>query len=148
MGSKKNPAWSTTEISVDKSLAEIRKMLQTYGADKWSFPEDRSGDIQIYFELKGVPVNLTLHAKQMHNRLRKMNPRTRKTDSEIMEQAKRIIARQAVNYLKVTFEVMETGLFSPVEALLAHMTDNNGRRIADLILEAHPTFNRLLPEGL
>lgn len=145
MSSKKQPAWSTTEIAVDKSLAEIRKMLQKYGADRWSFPEDKNGDIQIYFELKGVPVNLTLHAKQMQNRLRQLCPRSRKTSDEIAEQAKRIIARQAVNYLKVTFEVMETGLFSPVEALLPHFTTRNGERLIDVVLAQQPHFKALMP---
>lgn len=143
--SKRAPAWSDTNVPVIRSLNQIRELLQAYGADRWSFPEDNTGDIQIYFELRGIPVNLTLHAKQMHHRLREYHTRTR--DSELLERAKRIIARQAVNYLKVTFEVMETGLFSPIEALLPHMTDSGGRRVVDIAIDSNPSFRKLLTEG-
>jgi len=141
---KRKPSipWEDTEVSTEKSLSQIRALLSRYGCDKWSFPEEAAGDISIFFSYKGQPVNIDLHARKMYRRLVELHPRSER--DRLLEQARRITARQAYHYLKVTFEVIETGLFSPVEALLAHMVTPDGRRISDFIMELQPNLSRLL----
>ena len=117
--------------------------MKKYGADQWSFPETKDGDIDIYFSYKGQPVSISLHSEQMFKRMMNLKPRADR--DKTMEAAKRVIARQAFNYLKVTFEVIETGLFSPVEALLPHFLNEKGQKFSDVMMNQNPDIKKLLP---
>ncbi len=145
MANKNRPAWMDTQVAVDSSMQSIRNLMHKYGADKWSFPELANGDIDIYFEFRGQPVMLSLKAAQMANRLRNLMPRS--DNFKIRQQAQRIVARQAFYYLKAVFEVVETGMFSPIDVLLPHFVLPSGEKVSDYILEINPGMKRLLPPG-
>lgn len=145
MASKSRPAWMDTTVSVSRSIEQIRNLMQKYGADQWSFPEKANGDIDIFFVFRGQPVSLSLKASQMANRIRNLSPRT--DPAKIRQQAQMIVARQAFYYLKAVFEVVETGMFSPIDVLLPHFVLPSGEKVSDFVLEANPTMRKLLPPG-
>lgn len=139
--SKKLPAWATTHVSVESSLTQIRSLCKKHGADEWSIPENKSGDIQIFFSFRGVNISLVLQVQPMIERLRVFMPRTR--EDILASTAQKVIARQAYNYLKITFEVIATGMFTPAEALLPHVLNAGGERLVDAIARQDSSVKRL-----
>jgi hypothetical protein len=143
MSKQKKPAFAETNVPVQNSLKSIRDLMTKYGADDWSFPETKEGDIKIKFTFRGQPVEIDLRVKKMCKRLRGYY--SRMSDADLMKKAQRSVARQAYYYLKVTFEIIETGMFSEVEALLPHFVNNRGLRLADIIMDQQPNLKRMLP---
>lgn len=142
--STNRPAWMDTTVTVDKSLADIRKLMMRYGADRWSFPESASGDVDVYFEFHGQPVTLSLKAAQVFNRLKNLAPRS--DLNKLREQSRRVVARQAFYYLKAVFEIVETGIFSPIDVLLPHFILPSGQSVKDMVIELQPRM-KLLQSG-
>ncbi|KKU87593.1 MAG: hypothetical protein UY18_C0030G0006 [Microgenomates group bacterium GW2011_GWF2_47_9] len=145
--SSKDPAWVTTIVPVQRTLGDIRQLFIKHGCDNISFPENlKTGEIIIYFVYHGQPVSLNLNPKRMENRIRATQKFKSKLPDYIREQAARVTARQAFYYLKVTFECIETKLFSTAEALLAHFTTQSGERFIDLVGTLDPKIHQLLIE--
>lgn len=125
-------AYETTSVSVDKSQAEIRKLLLDYGAERFLFGEDVRDGVRwvgIEFGHDGNVVRMSVPLKMPdENPLREKARRatTRTFDqilSEAVEQEARRVWRVIFWSLKARMVAVEEQLETFEQAFLAHLVD-------------------------
>ena len=131
----RKPAYEETSVSVDRSMAQIRKLLARYDA-RIIFAE-HSTMFEVGFMLKKpknpgdnrdqweLPVRLQFSIERVFERLVQVHPRT---DNPVLrERAMRTAWRQAYHYLKATLEAVDLGIFTIYQGLLAGFVGRDGR---------------------
>lgn len=125
-------AYAQTEVAVDKSQSEIRKLLHAHGAANFSFGEGTAdGHLWaiVEFVLHDQRVRIRVPLKAIDHKLvmaRVQRTRTRSKEqitTELAEQEARRIWRVLVHGLKARMVSVEEGVESFEEAFLPHLVD-------------------------
>lgn len=140
-----------TTVSVDRSKAEVHRLLRRYGAtriaDAW---EPTSAAVQ--FEIKGVVARLSIPIPTEAEI--KARPRARKSPAAVKKAATQIERqrwRMLALLLKAKLEAVELGLTTMEEEFLASIVLRNGETIGQHVLGAiegaDPEFKLLPAKG-
>lgn len=126
-----------TEVSVEKSEAEIRATLRRYGADGFAMGE-ANGSAQVAFQINGrrIVMRITLPRRdEKRFFVRHPNSRTRKTIEdqalERWEQACREKWRALSLCIKAKLESVESGIETFEQAFLAHVMLPTGETVGE-----------------
>jgi hypothetical protein len=138
----------STATSGDKALAEIQRILQQFGCNKFGVMTDwTEGVLMVQFEWRGARVSFPANFKGYASAWLKENPWTaRKSLTKDQWEAKALeIGSVAVysilrDWIKAQVVAVETGLVSMEEVFMAHILLPNGQRLIE-----HAKANNLLP---
>lgn len=147
---------SKTEVTTDKSQAEIRRLIKRAGADRIASLDDRDCAI-ISFEMNGRRVIFKLPLPQRNDNafnLYKQGKTTfQRTDSavdKLYEQACRSRWRSLLLAIKAKLESVESGIETFEEAFLAQTVMPNGQTVfegtKETIKQAY--LNNAMPKNL
>jgi hypothetical protein len=140
-------AYETTTVPVERSQAELRKLLAQYGASRFAFGEERdetTGErhAAVTFVRGTYAVRMRVPLKQVDERVvssRYSRARTKTRDQirdEQYEQEERRIWRVLAWNLKARMVAVEEGVESFEEAFLAHLVDPaSGRTVYEQLAE-------------
>lgn len=122
-----------TEVSVEKSRAEIERLIIRYGATSTAFMNG-PGRAMILFECKGRRVMFELPLPSIEEKRFQRDGRgsTRTTAKrmEVWEQACRQRWRALALVIKAKLEAVETGITSFEDEFLAHIVMPDGKTVA------------------
>lgn len=138
----------SSATSGDKALAEIQRILQQFGCNKFGVMTDwTEGVLMVQFEWRGARVSFPANFKGYASAWLKENPWNSKRKSTKTEwEAKALdIGSVAVysilrDWIKAQVVAVETGLVSMEEVFMAHILLQNGQRMIE-----HAKANNLLP---
>lgn len=133
-----------TEVSVERSKAEIERMIQRYGADGF-VTGWRGTEAVVSFEMKDRRIRFTLPLPDRNDRRFTETPgkKLQRTPDEAMrhwEQACRQRWRALLLCIKAKLEAVEVGIVSFDEEFLPYIVMPNGMTIAERILPQLPTI--------
>jgi hypothetical protein len=134
--------------SGDKALAEIQRILQRFGCNKFGVMTDwEAGTLMLQFEWRDTRVSFPANFKGYATAWLRENPwTTRKSLTKQQWETKALeIGSVAVysilrDWIKAQVVAVETGLVSFEEIFMAHMMLPNGQRMIE-----HAKENNLLP---
>ncbi len=127
-------AYSTTEVAVERSQGEVRKLLYTHGATNFSFSEGFSAgahwaSVEFVHNDHLVRVRVPLKVLDLKKVKAKADRSRTKTSSQIahemVEQEARRIWRVLVHGLKARLVSVEEGVETFEQAFLSHLVDPN-----------------------
>jgi hypothetical protein len=131
-------AYATTNVPVEKSQAEIRKLLQRFGVDRLAFGEERDDNKQrwaaVTFQTRALGVRMRVPLKQVSEhdvRSRAVRARSKTVDeirNDMYAQEERRIWRVLAWNLKARLVAVDEGLESFEEAFLPHLIDPRTNR--------------------
>jgi len=147
-GSK--PYASTSVAVAVTQHRDITGLFAKYGVQKWNFATDKTDGIaMVRFEMspdRWARVMLKMPVEKPDG-----NPRRgRKPAVNAKEKAEMMVWRALYNWLKVQFEAIEYGVFTPQEAFLGWMeipTPEGGMTVAEALLPHMDDLPRLLGSG-
>jgi hypothetical protein len=125
-------AYETTEVAVEKSQAEIRKLLYAHGARNFSFAETEVDGVSfaaVDFIHHDQRVRVRVPLKPPSSRLIEEKTRRSRTKTreqivwEVVEQEAKRIWRVLFHGLKARLISVEEGVETFEEAFLAHLVD-------------------------
>lgn len=127
-----------TDVSSERSRAEIERTLQRYGADRFAYSSSRT-EAMVGFECHGLLVRFRLampnptdrqftHTEAKHLR------RSEKQAYEAWEQACRQRWRALNLVVKAKLEAVEAGITTFEQEFLAHIVLPNGDTVADQVM--------------
>lgn len=138
-------AYSTTTVAVERSQAEIRKLLIRHGAHRLAFGEERDDTGQRWAAVTfqaGLAVRMRVPLKLVDERTviaKSQRARTRTRDEirdELYEQEERRVWRVLAWNLKARLVAVDEELETFEEAFLAHLLDpSTGRTIYEQLAE-------------
>lgn len=128
----------TTEVTVEKSRAEIERILTRYGANKFMVGSDHSKAV-LAFEIKGKMIQFTLPLPDRSDKKFWFTParRNKRTDAEAYkewEQACRSRWRALRLCIQAKLEAVECGITSFESEFLAHFVMPNGMTLGDCVI--------------
>ncbi len=127
---------SGTEVSTDRSIAEIRKTLRRYGATSFAFGENEHGAV-IGFAAHGRQVKFVLPMPDPNDRAFTLTPTgKRRTDTAaeaLYEAAERQVCRVFALVIKAKLEAVESGLVAFQSEFLAHIVLPGGMTVGDVV---------------
>jgi hypothetical protein len=124
-----------TEVSSEKSQAELRTILNRYGATKFGYLEEE-GRAAIMFEAQGRRVRFTLPLPSrtdkefMYTEQRRLH-RSIDTQHRAYEQAIRQRWRALVLAVKAKLEAVESGIATFEEEFMAYVLLPDGRTVGE-----------------
>jgi hypothetical protein len=138
----------SSATSGDKAMAEIQRILQRFGCNKFGTMTDwDAGTLIVQFEWHGARVSFPANFKGYATAWLKENPWTsRKASTKAEWEAKALeigsIAVYSIlrDWIKAQVVAVETGLISFDEVFMAHVLLPNGQRMIE-----HARTNNLLP---
>jgi hypothetical protein len=124
-----------TDVSVEKSRAEIETTLAKYGATKFAYMTDVDHAV-ICFAMSGKMVRFHLPLPDRADKVFWFTParKNKRTDAEAYrewEQACRSKWRALMLCVKAKLEAVECGITSFEQEFLAHIVMHNGQTIGD-----------------
>jgi hypothetical protein len=139
-------AYESTTVNVERSQAEIRKLLTTHGAGRFAFGEetDQAGVrwAAVSFTHGGYAVRMRVPHKPVDERLvrsRAQRARTKTAadfEAELVEQEAKRIWRVISWNLKARLVAVDEGVETFEEAFLAHLLDERtGRTIFEQLVD-------------
>jgi hypothetical protein len=140
---------ANTEVSVDKSKAEIERILSRYGADEFIYGWGKSGAM-IGFRMNGKFIRFTLPLPDRNDRefTHTEYRGTRRTESaaaQAWEQACRQRWRALALVIKAKLEAVESGITTFEDEFLAHIMLPDGHRVGDFM---KPQVEKAYSQGL
>lgn len=131
------PYAERTDISPEKSRAEIEKLLKKYGATSFVFGwSDGGGRETILFEVKGRRIRMEVPLPQIADfRYTPERGLARSTQSqrEAHEQAVRQRWRAFALIIKAKLEAVESGITTIDDEFLAHVIIPNGQTLREWV---------------
>jgi hypothetical protein len=129
----------STATSGDKALAEIQRILQRFGCNKFGVMTDwDAGVLMVQFEWRGARVSFPANFKGYASAYLKEKPyssRMRCTQSEYEAKALEIgsVAVYSIlrDWIKAQVVAVETGLVTMEEVFMAHILLPNGKRMIE-----------------
>jgi len=130
-----------TEVAVEKSQAELKRLIERYGARKvLTFDDQDEGVSALQFQIRDRQVLLRLRFPaesefrlDARGRLRTDNARYNAWDAE-----RRRLWRSLVMVVKAKLESVESGIETFDEAFLPHLVMEGGGTIGDRVLAELP----------
>lgn len=131
---------TTTDVPVDRSKAEIERLLQRYGASRFASGWDHES-AYVMFEMGGRRIRLTLplpdrNAKEFVLTPTKRYARAEADAQKAWEQACRSRWRALRLVIQAKLEAAETGISTLEEEFLAWTLLPNGQTVADVAIPA------------
>ena len=122
-----------TQVSADKSKAEIERMLTRYGADQFA-----SGwadtTAKIMFRFNGKLIRFTLPLPSQSDPKFTRRRRSKEAAYKAWEQACRQRWRALALVVKAKLEAVESGITTFEEEFMAHIVMPNGRTLGENIM--------------
>ncbi len=123
-----------TEVTSDRSRAEIERTLTRYGADQFLYAWQADTAV-IGFRMRGRMIRLVLQMPDRNDREFRFTPsrnyeRSKEAQQEAYEQACRQRWRALALLVKAKLEAVEAGLVELEEEFLSHVVLPDGRRPA------------------
>jgi hypothetical protein len=137
-------AYETTTVPVERSQAQLRKLLQAYGADSFEFGEGRLNGQRmaaIAFAVHGQRVRIRVPFKEADDdAVRAAASRSRRSVDEtritLSEREDKRIWRVLSWNVKARLEAVEEGIETFEEAFLAHLlNESTGQTIFEQLAE-------------
>lgn len=130
---------SSTQVSTDKSQAEIKRVLQRYGAGQYAPAEDWDrGLALIGFTFKGVAVRLLLELPRRDDQefTQTATGKSRKPAAAIKawEQACRQRWRALALVVKAKLEAVEAGIATFEQEFMPYLVLPNGQTVGERLL--------------
>ncbi len=124
-----------TSVSVAKSVGEIQRTIQKYGADEFGHLE-KAGYACILFTMKGFPIKIGLQLPlktdpQFHKTPKRRNSRTAEQAHDAWEQACRSQWRVLALLVKAKLEAVENGIVSFEKEFFADVMLPDGQTVAE-----------------
>jgi len=157
--SRKSFPYKYASLSEEKCQAEIRALFAYYNVEAFTFGENiKERIVGVEFQYQGQKIRLTVDLNAAANRLLCDEPwstRRRKAQAEYtkekLEQAKRQSYRLLLNWLEVSFSLIELGVFKFMDVFMPYyvLIDKGGReRLLGEVIEAKLSdLSKLLPEA-
>lgn len=137
-----------TQVSVDRSKAEIEKLLTKYGADQFASGwQETTAKIMFRFNAKLIRFTLPLPNKQDKAFTHTPSRGRRRSEDEAYrewEQACRQRWRALALVVKAKLEAVESGITTFEEEFMAHIVMPNGRTLGENIM---PQIETAYKEG-
>lgn len=116
-----------TKVSVDKSQAEIRKILSKYGASAFAFAENNFKAV-LQFELNSRRIYFVLPLP--------LNPDSFKNlaDLKKYDQKVRTKWRSLLLAIKAKLECVESGITTFDQEFMAHIVLPNGKTVGEVVI--------------
>lgn len=128
---------ANTSVPIEKSQAEVKKILQRYGANAFMFAESQQAAM-IAFELKGRRIKFNVPMPQPVPQ-----PKATQVARNKYEQLCRSRWRALCLAIKAKLECVESGITTLEQEFLAHIVLPDGRSFGDIyipqIQEAYDT---------
>jgi hypothetical protein len=145
------PYASGTDVPVDRSKAELDKLLQKHGASRFLSGWDER-QIVIGFEMHGRGVKIQIPAPSKNDREIRETPsgRYRRTDAAIMEAwqaALRQRWRALVLVVKAKLEAVDAGVATFETEFLGHLVLPGGATVGELVIPRLDDLPRQLTAG-
>jgi hypothetical protein len=131
-----------TKVSVGKSEAELRALIEKFGAKKYGMMENwEEGTLTIVFDYNKFPIKLDLNIETIvavrledepYNSYRRCTEE--EYEQKIRSQAKMVGMRVLVHQVKAWLLAIEYGIFTPEEVFLAHYVTKSGRTVGQEII--------------
>jgi hypothetical protein len=129
----------TTEVSPEKSRADIEAVLKRYGATAFMFGWDSDRDINlIQFTVKGRSFRMNIPMPNPNDskliaklRTQAIKSRSSTTPASMIAQSRRQRWRVMLLYVKAVLEAVENELMTIEEALLPSLIVSNGMTLAE-----------------
>lgn len=142
-------AYEDTTVSVEKSQAEIRRLLREFGVQDMQFQElGSAGTVDVRFRYEALEVDFKISPGALLDELCVAH---RRTDTAVLKkQSERIMWRQLFNYLKAALLAIRYRVRTPEQILLAAIVLPGGVTFGEKASEILPqlTSGRLaLPSG-
>ena len=141
---------SNTEVSVDRSQAEIRKTIERYGGDNVVIGTSRSQRVaRIQFSYKDMPLQISVNlpdpnAKRFWHTLGGRRRRNSEVAYKEWEKDCRRLWRVLLLLVKAQFEVIENHVLSAEEVFLPWLLLTDGQTVAERNV---PLLSKLLDAG-
>lgn len=161
MTNRKSYPYKHSTLSLEACQRRIRDLFNYYEVDAFTFGENIKDQILgIEFQYQGKRIRLTVNIQACANRILYKEPwTTRKRCSEneyrkrVQERAKMQSYRILVNWLEVSFTLIDLGIFRFVDVFMPYLvlTDGKGREellgsVIEKVIE-RGNIDKLLPEG-
>jgi len=129
---------TNTDVSSDRSRAEIEKTLQRYGADRFAYMTERTA-ATIAFEAHGLRIRFHLPMPDPMDKAFVMTPGGKRTRTApqtyaAWEQACRQKWRALALVVKAKLEAVESGITTFEDEFLAHIVLPNGQTVGQQAL--------------
>lgn len=142
---------SDTNVSVEKSQAELKSLLAKYGANKTGLSEDHdSGESMVQFVCKERLIRFRLTLPKRSEKAfwftAHRNPQRRTDDAayKLWEQACRQRWRALVLCIRAKLEAVECGISEFEDEFLAHVVLANGQTVGEV---ARPQIAKCYLDG-
>lgn len=124
-----------TTVSVEKSLLEVKNLLNKHGATKFAYFESEN-QAAIAFEMKGRRIRFTISLPDKHSRDFTHTPvtkelRTKEKATELWEQAVKQRFRALVNVIKFKLVAIEDGVAIFEDEFLPYTLLPDGSTVGD-----------------
>lgn len=116
-----------TSVPVDRSQAEIKKILQKYSASEFVFGESNHAAM-VMFQMKGRRIKFLLPMPQQPKESWK------KMSQQVLDQKVRTRWRALVLAIKAKLECVESGIATLEQEFMAHIVLPNGQTVGDLVI--------------
>lgn len=138
----------SSATSGDKAMAEIKRILQQFGCNKFGVMTDwEAGTLMVQFEWRGARVSFPANFKGYATAWLKEHPFNRNYRYSEADHKKRALEVGSIavysilrDWIKAQVVAVETGLISFEEVFMAHMLLPNGQRMIE-----HAKTSNLLP---
>jgi hypothetical protein len=127
----------TTQVSTDRSIMEIKRILTRYGATNFTYGEDEAGSrAALGFIAHGRRIKYVIQLPDRNDEQFLYTPsrkweRTKEQALEAWEQACRQRWRALTLIIKAKLEAVEAGIASFEDEFLAHTMLPDGRTVAE-----------------
>lgn len=129
------PYATGTEVPVERSLGEVKKLILRYGAESFAYQET-SSDIKIAFVLKHLAVQMSVDfpgidefRKTPTGRARDSNAAWAERDKECKRKMRSLAA-----VIKAKFIAIDDGVATVEQEFLPYITLPDGRSIGDCLI--------------
>lgn len=123
-----------TEVSIDKSKADIEKLLKKYGAKAFGYSwHEEDGLYTVLFEIQNRRVRFLLPMPHISEYTKTPTGKLRTEDSmqTAWEQAQRQRWRALVLVIKAKLEAVDSGILTFEEEFLSHIVLPNGKTVGE-----------------
>lgn len=124
-----------TNVSVEKSQAEVQKILRKYNADRFGIMEDRENAF-LMFEYNNLRIQMTVPLPDKEEFKKTETGRSRKANQieEAFNQAVRQRWRALVLAIKAKLEAVEIGISTIEQEFMAFVMMPDGKQLSEHLL--------------